>query len=107
MRRSAGEPAPHELGSRIVDAILRRLPLEPRGKLRHPIGKLHLRRVPERLRRELHIGEAVANVADARLTRDLRLELAPDDGTELEREVAHSDAPPTADVHSKAVAAVV
>src|SRR4051812_12038944 len=61
----AGEPAAHELGGRVVDAVLRRLTLEPRGELRHAVGELSLRRVPERLRRELQVGEAVADVADA------------------------------------------
>src|SRR5205085_7374054 len=50
-----------------------------------------LRREPERLRTEPDIGEAVADVADACLARDLGLELASHDRAELEREIARSE----------------
>ena len=63
--RLAREPALRELRGRVVDAILRRLPLEPRGELGHAVRELDLRHVAERLLRELHVGEAVADVADA------------------------------------------
>ena len=45
----AREPALRELGGRVVDAVLGRLPLEPRGELGHAVRELDLGLVAERL----------------------------------------------------------
>ena len=104
--RQRANPRRVELFRGRIDAVDGDLAVEPRGDLGEPVVELDLRLVAERRAGVRDVGEAVADVAEAVLARELGLDLLADRRRELLADLAHGDARAAADVDRGAVGAV-
>src|SRR3954470_22511107 len=96
--RLGGEPSPVELGRRLVEAVGRRLALEPLGQLGQALLERNLGLEAERLARACDICEAVADVAGAELARQLGLDRLAEQARERLGDLEHRGALAAADV---------